>query len=149
MKKILLTTATIFAISISSIATAGFQSSKHNWNGQSMATVAKSTTSTTTNNTLIANSYNRSNSVSNADIVKIGDKTMSYNAVLNITKAEKKKAQKVGYEWNTIRKLIKAAGKDHKKGDDKSAIKKLNTAISHAKLGQKQAVIQKNAGPRF
>ena len=87
--------------------------------------------------------------VASADIVKISSNGSSYNAVLNMTKAEKKKAQKVGYELNTIRKLIKAAGKDHKKGDDKSAIKKLNTAISHAKLGQKQAVMQKNAGPRF
>lgn len=72
-----------------------------------------------------------------------------YNSVLAVAKAEQGKAKKVEGEWNTIRKLMKKAKKDHNAGNDDAAIKKLNKAIIHARLGVKQAADQANAGPRF
>lgn len=98
------------------------------------------------NNTHIANKYNRENSVSTGDIQNLGN---DYNSVLAVAKAEQGKAKKVEGEWNTIRKLMKKAKKDHNAGNDDAAIKKLNKAIIHARLGVKQAADQANAGPRF
>jgi hypothetical protein len=149
MKKILLTTTIVLsAVSVSAIA--GFQSASYNWNGNS-ASVSKPSLSTSTvvRNTLSAHGYNRNNTVSTADIQKIGSSKMGYASVLAVAKAEQEKAKKAGFEWNTIRPLFKAAKKDHKAGNDSAAIKKLNKAIKHAKLGQQQAIDQKNAGPRF
>ena len=100
------------------------------------------------NNTSIAQNYNRNNSVSTKDIQNAGG-AMSYASVLSAAKAEQAKAKKVGFEWNTIRKLFKAAGKDHKAGNDAAAIKKLQKSITHAKLGQQQAIDQANPSPRF
>ncbi len=45
--------------------------------------------------------------------------------------------------------LLAKAKKLHKKGNDKAAIKLLEIAKTHAILGQKQAVDQVNAGPNF
>ncbi|BAS67457.1 MAG: hypothetical protein DSY43_07250 [Gammaproteobacteria bacterium] len=77
---------------------------------------------------------------------------MGYDAVLKSTKAEVKKAKKVGMLWKTIggkKGLLAKAKKLHKKGNDKKAIKLLETAKVHAILGQRQAIDQANAGPNF
>jgi uncharacterized protein (UPF0335 family) len=144
MKKILLTTAIVLS---TATATAGFNPASHNWNDSS--SMKAKPVAKVVNNTMIANSYNRNNSVSTADIAKIGSNKLGYTSILATVKAEQKKAQKAGFEWNTIRKLMKAAKKDQKAGNESAAIKKLNKAIIHAKLGQQQAIDQKNAGPRF
>jgi len=135
MKKILLLTTAAFIFT-------GCSST-----GSKEDTASVKSAKSAVNNTLVAHSYNRNNSVSTKDVKKIA--SSSYKASLNMANSAKKKAQAVGYEWNTIRKLIKKAGKDHKAGNDKAAIKKLNTAITHAALGVQQAKDQKNAAPRF
>ncbi|KAA0445401.1 MAG: hypothetical protein FXV79_00455 [Candidatus Thioglobus sp.] len=76
-------------------------------------------------------------------------KSGKYASMLKSVKAEQKKARKAGFEWNTIRKLIKSAAKKHKAGKDNAAIKLLKKAKGHAILGQKQARIEANARPRF
>lgn len=87
-----------------------------------------------------------------ADLLKVEHEhnwknTSNYASVLKSTKAEQRRVKKVGFEWNTIKKLMKSAAKKHKAGNDKSAIKLLMTAKDHAILGQQQAKDQANAGP--
>jgi uncharacterized protein YabN with tetrapyrrole methylase and pyrophosphatase domain len=141
MKKILLTTAIV----LSGAMMIGCSGSDSNTKAES----SSAKTSNSMNNTTIAQKYNRNNSTSTADIKKLGGNSSSYAGALANAKAEQKKAQKAGFEWNTIRKLMKAAKKDQKAGNESAAVKKLNTAALHAKLGQQQAIDQKNAGPRF
>jgi uncharacterized protein (UPF0335 family) len=141
MKKILLTTAIV----LSGAMMVGCSGSDSNTKAES----SSAKTSNSMNNTTIAQKYNRNNSTSTADIVKVGSSKQGYTSVLATVKAEQKKAQKAGFEWTTVRKLIKAAAKDQKAGNESAAVKKLNTAALHAKLGQQQAIDQKNAGPRF
>lgn len=82
-------------------------------------------------------------------VMKTKEPVLSYAVALKIAKAERKKAKKVGMEWNTIRKLMKSAKKKFKAGDEKAAIKLLMTAADHGKLGQQQAKDQINVGPHF
>jgi hypothetical protein len=146
MKKILLTTAIVLSTASIGVS-AELNPNSHNWN----SIVSDSPAIIVADRTAIAYKYNRNNSKSVADMQKISNNNSSngYDSVLATAKAEQKKAQKAGFEWTTIRKLIKAAKKDQKAGNESAAIKKLNTATLHAKLGQQQAIDQKNAGPRF
>lgn len=75
--------------------------------------------------------------------------TESYKAAVKAAKVEQKKARKLGFEWNTIKKLMKAAKKLHKKGDVKGSLKLVEEANKHGILGQRQAKDQENAGPNF
>jgi hypothetical protein len=140
MKKILLITA----VALSSAFIVGCSNTDGDSTMRMDSHHAVKSEKTEVSNTSVAQKYNRENSVSTKDI-----QGKNYNFVLKATKAEQEKAKKVNGEWNTIRKLMKKAKKDHKAGNDSAAIKKLNKAISHAKLGQIQASDQKNATPRF
>ncbi|CAC9594803.1 hypothetical protein [uncultured Gammaproteobacteria bacterium] len=84
-----------------------------------------------------------------ATAVKAKAPVSSYATALKIAKAEQKKAKKVGMEWNTIRKLMKSAKKKSKAGDEKAAVKLLEMAAKHGRLGQQQAKDQAKAGPNF
>ncbi|SFV89359.1 hypothetical protein MNB_SUP05-SYMBIONT-7-426 [hydrothermal vent metagenome] len=75
--------------------------------------------------------------------------SVSYKAALKAAKSEQRKAKKAGFEWNTIRKLMKSAKKKNKAGDVRGAVKLLKVAKEHGILGQKQARDQVNAGPNF
>lgn len=76
-------------------------------------------------------------------------KPVSYKSALKAAKSEQRKAKKAGFEWNTIRKLMKSAKKKNKAGDVKGAVKLLEIAKTHSILGQRQAKDQANAGPNF
>jgi hypothetical protein len=83
------------------------------------------------------------------------DPKAAYEAKLAATEAAAKKAASVGGEWRDVRwkksksaympKAIKAA----EAGDYAKAMKLLDTAQFQAEAGYKQAMEQKNAGPRF
>lgn len=73
----------------------------------------------------------------------------SFGAAMAAARVEQKKARKMGFEWNSIPKLIRVAIKKNKAGNVKQAIKLLETAKEHGILGQKQAIDQLNAGPNF
>lgn len=85
-----------------------------------------------------------------------------YKAALKETTALVNKAKKAGAEWRDIRwpsakkkknkkkhakTLFGKASKAAKNGDYETAIKLLNKAQKHAKLGMAVAKTQKNAGP--
>jgi hypothetical protein len=72
-----------------------------------------------------------------------------YSSELAAAKVERKLANRLGFEWKHIGKFLKEAGKLHKKGDIKGALKLVRKAKSQAILGQKQAHDQVHAGPRF
>ncbi len=101
----------------------------------------------------ITNYANRNgrNTVSIADIQAIANKSAgaSFDDMLKKAEAERQRAKSVAGEWNTVSKLIKAAKKDHKAGKKAAAMKKLQTAIDHARIGYDQALGQRGAGPRF
>lgn len=94
---------------------------------------------------------NGRNTVSMADIQAIAKKSagVSFDDMLKKAEAERQRARSVAGEWNTVSKLIKAAKKDHKAGKKAAAMKKLQTAIDHARIGHDQALGQRGAGPRF
>ncbi|WP_369177354.1 hypothetical protein [Candidatus Thiodubiliella endoseptemdiera] len=80
------------------------------------------------------------------------DGSSSYKSALKAAKKEIKKAKKAGMLWKTIggkKGLLAKAKKLEKKGNTVGAIKLINIAKAHAILGQKQAVDQANAGPKF
>ena len=68
---------------------------------------------------------------------------------INAAVKAKKEAKAVGFEWNTMGKMIKKAQKLAKEGKDKKAIKVANTVVMHGKAAMKQAALAKTAGPRF
>ncbi len=159
MKNILFVITT--ALSLTAISS-GFEDSSYNWNNNSNSSKQHANTQMKAKNMSTADSiyqkYNRNNTVSLADISDLGKYStynhssshmMSYDDALADLKMERKKVKKVGFEWNTIGKLMKKAKKLHKKGNDNKAIKLLTTAKKHAMLGLEQAMEQANAGPRF
>ncbi|WXT99609.1 MAG: hypothetical protein Ctma_0313 [Catillopecten margaritatus gill symbiont] len=126
MKKLLLTTLTVFALSLQVGCTSddGY--------GSTAKPADKSTAST-------------------APAAK-STAPSAYESALKSAKKEIKKAKKAGMLWKTIggkKGLLAKAKKLEKKGNTKKAIKLINTAKAHAILGQKQAVDQANAGPNF
>ncbi len=60
-----------------------------------------------------------------------------------------KKAASVGGEWRDIGKFLKQAEAAAKKGDYDTAVKLAAKARFQGEMGYKQALEQKNAGPRF
>ncbi len=60
-----------------------------------------------------------------------------------------KKAASVGGEWRDIGKFLKRAEEAAKKGDFETAVKLAEKARFQGKMGYKQALEQKDAGPRF
>jgi hypothetical protein len=78
-----------------------------------------------------------------------------YEAMLADTQAAVKKAASVGGEWRDIRwkkskkKYLPSAIKAAEAGDYEKALKLLDIAKFQAEAGYKQAMAQKNAGPRF
>lgn len=60
-----------------------------------------------------------------------------------------KKAASVGSEWRDIGKFLKQAEEAAKKGDYETAVKLAEKARLQGEMGYKQALDQKNAGPRF
>lgn len=78
-----------------------------------------------------------------------------YEAALAETQAAVKKAASVGGEWRDIRwkkskkKYLPSAVKAAEAGDYAKALKLLEIAKFQAEAGYKQAMAQKNAGPRF
>ena len=121
MKKILLTMSVVFALSSVQADLLAMEHT-HNWK----------------DSPAISNVSNVSKVVS-----------VSYKAALKAAKSEQRKAKKAGFEWNTIRKLMKSAKKKNKAGDVRGAVKLLKVAKEHGILGQKQARDQVNAGPNF
>lgn len=119
MKKLLLTTLTVFALSAQADLIAVDHG--HNWN--SSPTASKAT-------------------------VKSAP-TAAFKAAVKAAKKEQAKARKVGFEWRDIGKFLKGAAKKHKAGDTKGAMKLVKKAKNQAMLGQQQAKDQANAGPSF
>lgn len=76
-----------------------------------------------------------------------------YKTALTETTALVDKAKKAGAEWRDIRwkkskkNLFKQAKNAAENGDYEKALKLLNKAQQHAKLGMAVAKTQKNAGP--
>ncbi len=60
-----------------------------------------------------------------------------------------KKAASVGGEWRDVGKFLQQAEAAAQKGDFETAVKLAETARFQAEMGYKQALEQKDAGPRF
>lgn len=72
-----------------------------------------------------------------------------YTAALAAAKAAQKKAASVDGEWRDVEKLIKKAELAAEKGDIGTAVKLAEQARFESEVGYKQAIAQKDAGPRF
>ena len=78
-----------------------------------------------------------------------------YEAALSNAQAAVDKAASVGGEWRDIRwkkpkkKYLPSAVKAAEAGDYEKALKLLDIVQFQAEAGYKQAMAQKNAGPRF
>lgn len=84
-------------------------------------------------------------SAGRAQSVKLDD----YKAAVAAARAALEKAAEVDGEWRDVDKLLQKAELAAEKGDLGTAIKLANTAQFQSDTGYKQAVSQKDAGPRF
>jgi uncharacterized protein YabN with tetrapyrrole methylase and pyrophosphatase domain len=73
----------------------------------------------------------------------------TYMKAFSEAKMWQKKAASVGGEWRDIGKFLKQAEEAAKKGDYETAIKLAEKARFQGEMGYKQALDQKDAGPRF
>jgi len=72
-----------------------------------------------------------------------------YQAALAAAKAAQEKAVSVDGEWRDVEKLIKKAELAAEKGDIGTAVKLAEQARFESEMSYRQALAQKDAGPRF